>query len=297
MGRPAALSDVDCDTQLPDENILPPGDYTPHDYLSTSVNLAQISGHIFQGMYSAPKPGSDGKISRRTIADLYSELVRWRHDLPSHLRTGVASTMTSHMRSVAFLDLRFQHAVVLVTRPLLLRYVSAKMDNTLPNLTRDTVAFLVAYSDACAQAGRSSYNTLRFMANRNLLNNVLWVDSFYILSTAMVLLLEYLRKNDATSAEQVRQCVGIMKALNPHGVGRYVLQGLLDVTGTLNLDSNTGGDKTMYTYVKQEPTTQNRSSVFQFSQQPASFPSPDVQQLSPVSRLRELFSTSPYALL
>src|SRR6266496_1655414 len=89
-GCPAAIHDHDSDTALPSESLLSPGDYTPMGYLASSVALAQISGHIFQGMYSVPPqrvPNVQGnRLSRRTIADLYGELVRWRHDVHPHLR-------------------------------------------------------------------------------------------------------------------------------------------------------------------------------------------------------------------
>jgi hypothetical protein len=93
-GCPTSIHDQDSDTALPSESLLSPGDYTPMGYLASSVGLAQISGHIFQAMYSVPQqrsfpgPQTAGthRISRRTIADLYGELVRWRHDVPPHLR-------------------------------------------------------------------------------------------------------------------------------------------------------------------------------------------------------------------
>jgi hypothetical protein len=243
-GCPAAIHDSDSDTALPSESFLSPGDYTPMGYLASSVALAQISGHIFHGMYSVPPqrvPNVQGnRLSRRTIADLYGELVRWRHDLHPHLRinsTNPDNTMNpSVMRALAFLDLRFQYAIISVTRPLLFRRVSAVRDGSFDTLSTESRTFITTYSDACAQSARSSLLTLKFMHQNNLLNNVLWLDAFYILSTAMVLLLEFLRASSTSEAHRVNECISILRQLQPRGTGRVVLESLSDLATFLGLD-------------------------------------------------------------
>ena len=243
-GCPAAIHDQDSDTALPSESLLSPGDYTPIGYLASSVALAQISGHIFQGMYSVPPqrvPNVQGnRLSRRTIADLYGELVRWRHDLHPHLRINPnaqdSSPNPSVMRALAFLDLRFQYAIISVTRPLLFRLVSAVRDGSFEALSTESRTFITTYSDACAQSARSSLATLKLMHQNNLLNNVLWLDAFYILSTAMVFLLEFLRASSPSGAYRVNECVTILRQLQPRGTGRVVLDSLSDLATFLGLD-------------------------------------------------------------
>lgn len=243
-GCPAAIHDQDSDTALPSESLLSPGDYTPIGYLASSVALAQISGHIFQGMYSVPPqrvPNVQGnRLSRRTIADLYGELVRWRHDLHPHLRINPnaqdSSPNPSVMRALAFLDLRFQYAIISVTRPLLFRLVSSVRDGSFETLSTESRTFMTTYSDACAQSARSSLATLKLMHQNNLLNNVLWLDAFYILSTAMVFLLEFLRASSPSEAYRVNECVTILRQLQPRGTGRVVLDSLSDLATFLGLD-------------------------------------------------------------
>lgn len=243
-GHPAAIHDNDSDTALPSESLLSPGDYTPMGYLASSVSLAQITGHIFQGMYSVPPQGipnaRGSRLSRRTIADLYGELVRWRHDVHPHLRinsnTGPESMNPSVMRALAFLDLRFQYAIISVTRPLLFRLVSAVRDGSFNALSNDSKSFITTYSDACAQSARSSLLTLKFMHQHHLLYNVLWLDAFYILSTTMVLLLEFLRSSSKTEAHRVNECISILRELQPRGTGRIVLDSLSDLSTFLGLD-------------------------------------------------------------
>ena len=244
-GCPAAIHDADSDTALPSESLLSPGDYTPIGYLGSSVALAQISGHIFQGMYSVPPQRishvQGNRLSRRTVADLYGELVRWRHDVPPHLRINSnsldASMNPSVLRALAFLDLRFQYAIISVTRPLLFRLVSAVRDGSFETLSQESRAFITTYSDACAQSARSSLTTLKFMHQNNLLNNVLWLDAFYILSTAMVLLLAFLRASpSASEARRVNECIAILRELQPRGTGRVVLESLSDLATVLGLD-------------------------------------------------------------
>ena len=213
-------------------------------YLASSVALAQISGHIFQGMYSVPPqrvPNVQGnRLSRRTIADLYGELVRWRHDVHPHLRINSNdqdnSPNPSVMRALAFLDLRFQYAIISVTRPLLFRLVSAVRDGSFDTLSTESRTFITTYSDVCAQSARSSLATLKFMHQNSLLNNVLWLDAFYILSTAMVLLLEFLRASSPSEAYRVNECISILRQLQPRGTGRVVLNSLSDLATFLGLD-------------------------------------------------------------
>lgn len=213
-------------------------------YLASSVALAQISGHIFQGMYSVlPQRVANvqgNRLSRRTIADLYGELVRWRHDVHPHLQINPNSQDNSMnpsvIRALAFLDLRFQYAIISVTRPLLFRCVSAVRDGSFDTLSPESRTFIKTYSDACAQSARSSLLTLKFMHQNNLLNNVLWLDAFYILSTAMVFLLEYLRASSPSEAYRVNECISILRQLQPRGTGRIVLESLSDLATFLGLD-------------------------------------------------------------
>lgn len=243
-GCPSAIHDHDSDTALPSESLLSPGDYTPIGYLASSVALAQISGHIFQGMYSVPPqriPNAQGnRISRKTITDLYGELVRWRHDVQPHLRINSNdrdnATNPSVMRALAFLDLRFQYAVISVTRPLLFRLVSAVRDGSFDTLSKESQNFIRTYSDVCSQSARSSLLTLKFMHQNQLLNNVLWLDAFYILSTAMVLLLEYLRASSTSEPHHVNECISILRQLQPRGTGRVVLDSLSDLATFLGLN-------------------------------------------------------------
>jgi hypothetical protein len=242
-GCPAAIHDHDSDTALPSESFLPSGDFTPKGYLPASVALAQISGHIFSGLYSVPPQtipnGRGNRLSRRTVADLYTELVKWRHNVQPHLRinTNTLSTSLPVMRAIAFLDLRFQFAIISVTRPLLFRFVSSVRDTTFPTLSAESRTFIETYSEACVQSARLSLTTLQFMQHHSLLNNVLWLDAFYILSTAMVLLLEYLRSGAVVEANRVVSCISILRTLQPRGTGRVVLDSLGDIVEFLGLET------------------------------------------------------------
>ena len=244
-GCPASIHDNDSDTALPSESLPSPGDYTPTGYLASSVGLAQISGHIFQAMYSVPAQrtppvqGNPPRISRRTVAGLYSELVRWRHDVPAHLRINHQisdpSINPAALRALAFLDLRFRYAIISITRPLLFRRVTATRDGSFGSLSQESRTFITTYADACTQSARSSLATLKLMHQNHLLNNIIWLDSFYILSTAMILLLEFLW-GTASAAQRVNECISILRQLQPRGTGRTVLESLSDLTTFLGLD-------------------------------------------------------------
>ena len=244
-GCPSSIHDNDSDTALPSESFLTPGDYTPAGYIAASVSLAQISGHIFQAMYSVPPQGvtnsRGNRLSRRTIADLYGELIRWRHDVNPNLRINPSAQSEqmdpSVKRALSFLDLRFQFAIISVTRPILFRLVSATRDGSFNSLSTETQTFIKTYADACTQSARSSLLTLKFMLQHDLLNNVLWLDTFYILSTAMVLLLEYLRASSPTEGHRVNECISILRNLQPRGTGRNVLASLSELAVYLGLES------------------------------------------------------------
>jgi len=242
-GCPAAIHDHDSDTALPSESLQSLGDYTPMGYLASSVALAQISGHIFRGMYSVPPqhiPNVQRTRLSRRISDLYGELLKWRHNIPSHLRLNITSEDTiispPVLRALAFLDLRFQYAVISVTRPLLFRLVSSVRDGSFESLSTESRTFITTYSDACVQSARSSLAILKFLDQNNLLNNVLWLDAFYILSTAIVLLLEFLRANGPSEARRVNECISILRQLQPHGTGRRILASLSEIATHIGLD-------------------------------------------------------------
>src|SRR5271156_5616922 len=243
-GCPASIHDDDFDTDLPTDGHHSPGDYTPVGYLACSVKSAQISGHIFQKMYSIPPQSShsatENRHIRRTIADLFGELVEWRHQVPPHLRIDSnvddPAPNPAILRALAFLDLRFQYAIISVTLPLLFRLVSAVKDGDFESLSSESKSFITQYSDACAQSARSALQTLKLMHRNHLLNNVLWLDSFYILSTSLVLLLQYLRTSSNPEAYRVNECISILPHLQPRGIGRNVLNSLSDFATFLGLD-------------------------------------------------------------
>src|SRR2546423_54248 len=140
-GFPSSIHDSDSDTALPSDNILSLNEMIPLGYFGASVALAQITGHVFQAMYSVPPPGGGNGRSRHTVADLYGELVRWCHEIHPDLRipSKAADEVNSVvLRRLSFLNLRFQFATMSVTRPLLFKLVMALRDGTFASLPPET---------------------------------------------------------------------------------------------------------------------------------------------------------------
>ena len=243
-GSPSAIQDKDTDTVLPSGSKFYPGDFIPLGYSAASIKLAQINGHIFQGLYSVPSQRvlspSGNRLTRKIILDLYGELTGWQRDVPTHLRikSNVADNPLDPavLRALTFLDLRFQFAVISVTRPLLFRLVSVIRDGSFDTMSAGSRDFLTTYSKACAQSARSSLRTLKFMRRNQLLNDCLWLDVFYILSTAMVLLLEYIRAPSSAEAYRLNECISMLRELQPRGTARNVLDSLSDLVAFLGLD-------------------------------------------------------------
>jgi len=123
-----------------------------------------------------------------------------------------------------------------VTRPLLFKIVVCVRDGSFNTFSNDTRTFYKNYADACSHHARSSLRTLKFMHQNQLLNNVLWLDAFYILSTGLILLLEYLRSSSVSEARRVNECISILRDLQPRGTGRTVLDSLSDLGTHLGLD-------------------------------------------------------------
>ena len=213
-GKPCAIAKYEIQTRspLPAENVLQPGPNTPSGYLEVSKQLTDLLKTISQVLYIEPLSSSRRLLSPR-VAAILSDLQQWANSLPSHL-CGTAHVAPPHKRAIALLHIRYQHAIILTTRPFLLASV----------LCRDRLGSVQKQqcyerlSSICLEAAQSSLNVLQMMGNEQYLSSLLPTEFNYLLELVQVFLIGH-SKNKAVHhyVDRVKTCSEILLTLPDYG--------------------------------------------------------------------------------
>ena len=238
-GRTVSIRDADVDAPLPDEQILPPGPHTPYGALEAYVRLARLCGQICDSIYATPRAPLFDQVALSKIGVQHQNLSSWRQALPSHLRRNLHASPSNYTRSVAMLEIRYQHAICLISRPSL--YQAVREMRSQPNST--PLPELLEYADLCADAACASLNSIKYLHQHKLLHELYWPDLFFVLSLAMIFVLDFLRKGDVESGKLVQETIGILSDTNPQeGITAYALHTLKNLLIYLGLDRDQQGD-------------------------------------------------------
>ncbi|KAF2833524.1 hypothetical protein CC86DRAFT_389739 [Ophiobolus disseminans] len=159
IGLPVSIADDDIQVDPPSvegADRLDPEDFEDSEYELCSVTLSKIAAMSTEQIYSRrvhQKPFS------QRVQAILKDLNRWMDELPAkyHLKTnGSSSLQEVH---ITYLHLRFNQAIILATRPLLLHVLSihrqAWTDNNEPRTLVSETARILA--ETCIQCARHSY--------------------------------------------------------------------------------------------------------------------------------------------
>ncbi|KAK2605788.1 hypothetical protein N8I77_008602 [Diaporthe amygdali] len=150
---------------------------TPPMYAAASARLAQFLSRATSCIFLR-------KTCRgRDIDDLLHGLNAWWASLPGHLTQAILSE--SFARATLYLRLRYHYILVLITRTFLFNptWESSTMNR---------------YVEICNDNNDKSIEIILDMQARNILTDSFWFDSYYILSTSLILLLRILKNPSCT---------------------------------------------------------------------------------------------------
>ncbi|OAL30186.1 hypothetical protein AYO22_01702 [Fonsecaea multimorphosa] len=129
FGRPSAIDEQETTADLPTDSILDGGYHRPPGLVTHDISLARIVDRIRKsqaGQGHRGEPGlSDDQIAHRHL----DELDTWYAELPPFLRFDASNqryVYPSHFRQLITLQLRYQHARLLLTRPFYLRLIQTQ---------------------------------------------------------------------------------------------------------------------------------------------------------------------------
>ncbi|RFU36299.1 hypothetical protein B7463_g92, partial [Scytalidium lignicola] len=190
FGRPSAIDDEETTSDLPIESILDEGYHRPPGLIAHDVSLAKIVSKIRKsqadhGRFSSL--GGHGFSDCHTVHGLLQELDTWYDDLPPFLKFDESNQRhiyPSHFRQLVTLQLRYQHARLLLARPFHLKI----LQNPLPTVQDGVVTDIVAkFGDICVGAALESWKLTSILWESGKLDGNLWLDGVFAYQSGMVL--------------------------------------------------------------------------------------------------------------
>ena len=208
-GRPSY--EVQSRTALPSENLFNQSSQ-PNGYLGVAKQLTGLLKTISQVLYIEPSSSAEHLLSPK-VAAILSDLQTWAKNMPLHLRD-TTKVAPSHKRAIALLHVRYQHAIILATRPFLLASVLCR-ERLRPLQKQQCYERL---SSICLEAAQSSLDVLKMMGEEELLSSLMPGEFNFLLELVQVFLIAD-SKNRATHhyVVRVKACVAILRVLPNHG--------------------------------------------------------------------------------
>ena len=184
----------------------------PTGYLEVTKQLTGLLKTISQVLYIEPSSSSEQLLSPR-VAAVLRDLQTWANNMPSHLcRPAHAAPL--HRRAIALLHVRYQHAIILATRPFLLASVLCR-ERLRPQQKQQCYERL---SSICLEAAQSSLDVLQMMGEEQLLSSLMPAEFNFLLELVQVFLIAD-SKDKATHryVDRVKACASILRALPDYG--------------------------------------------------------------------------------
>ncbi|EXJ73780.1 uncharacterized protein A1O5_03542 [Cladophialophora psammophila CBS 110553] len=212
FGRPSAIDELETTTDLPTDSVLDEGYHRPPGLLKHDISLARIVNKIrrsqadqrrcarFSGGGSGPSLADDQMALR-----LLNELDTWFDKLPSFLRFDASNQShiyPSHFRQLVTLQLRYQHARLLLTRSFYLRLMQNRSSSGQPAAGLET-DLMVKFGDICVTSALASWRLARNLWERGQFNGDIWLDGVFLYQCGMVLSLACLDTRQRPSVTQV----------------------------------------------------------------------------------------------
>lgn len=189
----------------------------PQDYMKWSQSLVVLLGAGCKALKQAgPGISTTEEAYTKPLsppAIILRDLKRWKEELPSHLRIqSIDSLSPSSQRPLILLHAQFHYTIILMSRSSLLRRATLIAGS----YTGPLSSSLQAVSDTCIESGRSLGRLLRKLDTIKKFNVFTWWDTFYTVSSSLVLTLDIscsVRQQNAASAAESQLLLGELASL------------------------------------------------------------------------------------
>ncbi|CZR50302.1 uncharacterized protein PAC_00174 [Phialocephala subalpina] len=208
FGRPSAIDDTDMVDDFPRESLLDEGFHRPPSLLRHDVALTRIVGKIRGSqIYQGQDP--DHEFCRLpdliTVDGLLKELDIWHESLPPFLQfdeTRQEHIYPNHFRQIVTLQLRYQHARLLLSRPFHLKALYLLQSSQHNPAVIDSTT---KYSDICFNAAFESWKLTRVLWKKNEFNGNLWLDGIFAYQCGLILSLTFLDPRERSIIKDLKE--------------------------------------------------------------------------------------------
>ncbi|KAH8815454.1 fungal-specific transcription factor domain-containing protein [Xylogone sp. PMI_703] len=198
LGRPSGIDDADISVSLPDDDTLGTREFIPPDYTDFSLRMSRIQAEVTRQIYAVPNsPYESGDPSLTALAHQFlQEVDAWEKDLPPHLRLDNPHLAPKHQRAVILLHVFCLQTQILITRPFILRKVSAQLASFIGDHAHTTALDddELALSFSCGNYAKRCLELLNQLDARHLFNGTSWLDGYYVYHCTIILSLDFLAR-------------------------------------------------------------------------------------------------------
>jgi len=206
--RPSAIEHTISLVGSPNERIV--GGHCPQGFMTWSQRLVLLLGSACRAL----NPGQRGT---EAVEEAYNkplspasgilrDLNRWREALPSHLRLDITGSLApSAQRQVLLLHAQYYYIMCLVSRAALLRRATILWTQTKEPIP----PILITISDTCINSGIALGDILLKLEAIDRFNSLTWFDTFYAVTSTLVLVLDIIVKKDGPPAESLQQLTNL----------------------------------------------------------------------------------------
>ncbi|KAH7131735.1 fungal-specific transcription factor domain-containing protein [Dactylonectria estremocensis] len=221
LGRDIAIQASQCTATLPLDMGLKGCPGIPPGYATFSSRLIQTYGRVTELVYQrALTKTSDFP----AIYNLLEGLKKWKSDLPAYLQAN-CPTAPSYVRAINYLNLRYHHLVMLLTRNYLLHPL---MDDRFHDGERSDLA------KVCEAANDESISLIKEAFRKNVLGKTNYLDAYYILADSMILFLRALKNPSEKLTAELGEVLPLIAMTEHMHFGRFGLRSLSALYGRLN---------------------------------------------------------------
>jgi hypothetical protein len=149
---------------------------------------------------------------KQLSSELIQKVATWNNELPDHLRPNSAFP-SSFARATLYLNLKYNYALMLIGRPYMVHSILCSNRHD---------AFFESRAETCKAANRESIEILMEFYRRGLLSTSLWLDTYFILATAIVL---FLRAVETPSVKnELKSFLPVLKMCDQSQIGKYAAE-------------------------------------------------------------------------